>query len=624
MARKNQENDRYKSFTRRAILLGGAQAAAFTALGGRLYYLQVVESDKYAMLAEDNRISPRLLPPPRGLILDRKGVELAGNEPTYRAVVVPEQARDMEAILTAIAEIVPLSEEERARILKEASKKRAFVPITVKENLTWQQVSTLEVNAPSLPGVTIETGQIRTYPYGVPLAHIVGYVAAVSEEELTGDPLLELPSFRIGKNGVERQFDLSLRGRPGTSQVEVNAVGRVIRELAREEGTPGQDLQLTLDSGLQHYVYGRLSAERSATAVVLDVERGEVLALGSYPSYDPSAFTLGLSRAQWNDLSTDPQHPLINKTVRGTYAPGSTFKMVVALAAQEMGIGGGHEVYCPGHMTLGDTRFHCWKRWGHGKLHMVEALQQSCDVYFYDLAKRVGIDNIAAMARRLGLGAATGIELPGERDGLVPTKGWKLSYMGESWQAGETLVASIGQGFMLTSPLQLAVMTARLASGKAVTPTLLRNPENLGLEQTPREAEPLGIPEEHLQLVRSGMDAVTNDRKGTAYRARIDIEGMEMAGKTGTSQVRRITMAERAAGVTKNEDLPWRRRDHALFVAFAPVEKPRYACAVVVEHGGGGSKAAAPIARDILIETQRRDPLKDRADEQLAEALRDS
>ena len=266
MARKNQENDRYKSFTRRAILLGGAQAAAFAALGGRLYYLQVVESDKYAMLAEDNRISPRLLPPPRGLILDRKGLELAGNEPTYRAVVVPEQARDMEAILAAIAEIVPLSEEERERILKEASKKRAFVPITVKENLTWQQVSTLEVNAPTLPGVTIETGQIRTYPYGVPLAHIVGYVAAVSEDELTGDPLLELPSFRIGKNGVERQFDLPLRGKPGTSQVEVNAVGRVIRELSREEGTPGENLQLTLDSALQHYVYGRLSAERSATA----------------------------------------------------------------------------------------------------------------------------------------------------------------------------------------------------------------------------------------------------------------------------------------------------------------------------------------------------------------------
>ena len=624
MARKNQENDRYKSFTRRAILLGGVQAAAFSALAGRLYYLQVVESDKYAMLAEDNRISPRLLAPPRGPIYDRTGLELASNEPTYRAVVVPEQARDMVAILEAIGEIIPLSEEERKRILIDAARKRDFVPVTVKENLTWEQVSRLEVNAPSLPGVSIETGLIRSYPLGKPMAHIVGYVAAVSEDELTGDPLLELPSFRIGKSGVERQFDLALRGSPGNSQVEVNAVGRVIREISRQEGTPGQDLQLTIDAGLQHYVYGRLSAERSATAVVMDVEQGEVLALGSYPAFDPTAFTLGLSTEQWRSLSNDPQHPLTNKTIRGTYAPGSTFKMVVALAAQEAGLGGGHEVYCPGFMELGNGRFHCWKRWGHGKLTMTQAIQQSCDVYFYDLAKRVGIDAIAAMANRLGLGHQTGIELPGERDGLVPTKGWKLAYLGESWQGGETLVASIGQGFMLTSPLQLAVMTARLASGKAVTPTIVRNPEVLDPAFARQAPEPLGIPEAHLQLVRGGMDAVTNDRRGTAYRARIDIEGMEMAGKTGTSQVRRITMAERAAGVVKNEDLPWRRRDHALFVAFAPVDKPRYACAVVVEHGGGGSKAAAPIARDIMIETQRRDPLKDRDEGQLAEFLRES
>ncbi len=491
----------------------------------------------------------------------------------------------------------------------------------MKENLTWEQVSKLEVNAPTLPGVSIETGLIRSYPLGKPMAHIVGYVAAVSEDELTGDPLLELPSFRIGKSGVERQYDLALRGEPGNTKVEVNAVGRVIREVSREEGTPGEPLQLTIDAALQHYVYGRLSHERSATAVVLDVERGEVLALGSYPAFDPSAFTLGLSSDQWGKLVNNPQHPLTNKTIRGTYAPGSTFKMVVALAALEAGIGAGHEVYCPGHMTLGDGRFHCWKRWGHGDMTMIPAIQQSCDVYFYDVAKRVGIDAIAAMANRLGLGEPTGIELPGERPGLIPTKGWKLSYLGESWQMGETLVASIGQGFMLTSPLQLGVMTARLATGKAVTPTLIRNREALDPDWTPSEPADLGIPAEHLRLVHEGMDSVTNDRRGTAYRSRIDIEGMEMAGKTGTSQVRRITMAERAAGVVKNQDLPWRRRDHGLFVCYAPVEEPRYACAVVVEHGGGGSSAAAPIARDIMLEVQRRDPLKDRLDGQFAEIL---
>jgi penicillin-binding protein 2 len=456
------------------------------------------------------------------------------------------------------------------------------------------------------------------------MTHVLGYVAAVSERELTGDPLLELPGFRIGKTGVERQFDRGLRGSAGTRQVEVNAVGRVIRELSREEGEPGRELVATIDAGLQNFVHQRLMGERSAAATVLDVRSGEVLALSSVPSYDPNPFNLGLSGAQWRSLVGNSLSPLTNKSVTGLYAPGSTFKMIVALAALEAGIGPDYRAFCPGVMKLGRSKFHCWKRGGHGHMDMQNGIKQSCDVYFYDISRKIGVDRIAAMARRLGLGATTGIELPGEVEGTIPTKDWKLATIGEKWQGGETLVAAIGQGFVLTTPLQLAVMTARLANGGfALRPRLVRgfrgDPESDAEAHAvaPGEAdgaapaspfESLGIPDAHLRIVREAMDMVVNDRRGTAHKARIEREDWAMAGKTGTSQVRRITAAERAMGIFKNEDLPWRRRDHALFVGYAPVRKPRYCCAVVVEHGGGGSKAAAPIARDILTETQRRDP----------------
>ncbi len=624
MARNSNDQDRYRSFTRRAAMLGMGQLGLFSLLAGRLYYLQVVESDRYVMLAEDNRINVRLLAPPRGLILDRFGRELASNEPTYRAIVVPEQTNDLNALLDEMSRYSEISEAERDRVLREAHRKRSFLPITVKENLTWEEVSRIEVNAPDLPGVTIEAGETRSYPYGVPMSHIVGYVSAVSEEELTGDPLLELPGFRIGKSGIEKSYDTVLRGSPGNRQVEVNAVGRVIRELSRQEGVAGKATRLTIDAGLQAYAYGRLSGERSASSVVLDVETGDVLALANYPSFDPTPFTRGLTQLEWDTLVKDPSNPLSNKATRGAYAPGSTFKMIVALAALEMGIDAKQEAFCPGYVTLGNARFHCWKRWGHGKMDMHRAIRHSCDVYFYELSKKVGIDRISDMAKRLGLGLETGIDLPGEKSGLIPTRGWKISTIGEPWQMGETLITAIGQGFVTATPLQLAVMTARLASGLEIKPKLLQEPANPDFEgDAPPASASLNIPERHLEIVRQAMDAVTNDQRGTAYRARIAIEGQEMAGKTGTSQVRRISMAEREAGVVKNEDLPWRRRDHALFVAYAPVEKPRYCCSVVVEHGGGGSTTAAPIARDILIEAQRRDPLGKSTAEQLARASKE-
>lgn len=609
MGPMDRDTDRYRSLTRRALVLGGIKLGLMSTLVGRLYYLQVLESQRYTMLAEENRISLRLVAPSRGPIVDRFGVPLAVNQQNYRVVVVAERARNIQAALDAISQIVPLTDTDRRRVLREIQRKRRFVPVTVRENLSWDQVATIELNTPDLPGVSIEVGEIRHYPFAESTAHILGYVGAVSEAELThGDPVLSLPGFRTGKSGIEKHHEKALRGTAGTSQLEVNAVGRVIRELSRDEGQPGREVQLTIDVGLQQYVQERLAQEQSAACVVMDVHTGGVYALCSHPSYDPNQFTLGINAELWEDLLSNPTTPLSNKSVAGQYSPGSTFKMVVALAALESGlVNSRHSVFCPGHMDLGDHRFHCWKRGGHGTVDMVGALRHSCDIFFYDLGRRIGVDRIAEMAHRFGMGETLGLDLPHERPGLIPSTSWKKAALGSSWQQGETLVASIGQGYVLTTPLQLAVMAARLANGGfAVKPHLTKQIRQGAGEQT--VWPPIGIRKENLDVVLRGMTEVVNAPNGTAYKARIPIAGMEMGGKTGSAQVRRITMAERAAGLKKQEQLPWRERDNALFVAFAPLHAPRYACSVIVEHGGGGSSTAAPIARDVLIECQKRDP----------------
>jgi len=604
----DRDTDRYRLLTRRAAVLGGIKLAGLSALVGRLYYLQVVESARYTMLAEENRISLRLVAPSRGAIVDRFGTPLAVNQQNYRVVVVAERTRNVQDTLDKISKIVPLTDGDRRRVMRELHRRRRFVPVTVRENLTWEQVATIEMNTPDLPGVAIEVGEIRHYPHADATAHILGYVGAVSESELNGDPVLSLPGFRIGKAGIEKFHEKALRGTAGTSQLEVNAVGRVIRELSRDEGQPGREVQLTIDVGLQRFMQERLSQETSASAVVMDVHTGGIYGLCSHPSYDPNQFTMGINAELWEELLSNPATPLNNKAVAGQYPPGSTFKPVVALAALESGlISRNHTVFCPGHMDLGDHRFHCWKKGGHGTVDTVGALRHSCDVFFYDVARRIGIDRIAEMAHRFGMGQPTGLDLPHERAGLIPSVEWKKGALGKSWSPGESLIASIGQGYVLSTPLQLAAMTARLANGGyAVKPHLTKQIKALSSEQVIWPT--LGVKKENLDLVMRGMFEVTNAPNGTAYRSRITEPGFEMAGKTGSAQVRRITMAERSTGVKKNEDLPWRERDHALFIAFAPVDAPRYACSVFVEHGGGGSLVAAPIARDILLECQKRDP----------------
>ncbi|MFZ7092008.1 penicillin-binding protein 2 [Primorskyibacter sp. 2E233] len=581
--------------SRRGLILGGGQLAFAAVLALRMRHLQVDQADEFRLLAEENRINMRLIPPSRGRIFDRNGVVIAENEPTYRITLVREDAGDVEEVIKRLSMLVELDEDDLNRAQAEMKRTAPFFPVTVADRVSWEDISRVAVNAPALPGVTPEEGYSRVYPQHDTFAHVVGYVGPVSDRDLSRfedpPPLLRIPRFQIGKVGVESKFEEELRGHAGAKRVEVNAVGRVMRELDRREGEAGADLQLTVDSDLQDYVKARLGPE-SASVVVMDLEKGDVLAIASAPSYDPNKFVRGISVKDYSELRDNDHRPLASKTVQDAYPPGSTFKMVTALAAMDAGVVAPDEtVWCPGHMEVGSRRFHCWKRVGHGHMNLESALRESCDVYFYDLALKVGIENIAAMGRRLGLGEAHPLEMSAVTAGLMPDKAWKLRERGSAWVIGDSVNASIGQGFVLTSPLQLAVMSARIATGRSVTPRLVKSIN--GIETPSRGGDPLGLNESHLKQVRRGMYAVSNNRRGTAYRSRIIGEGYRMAGKTGTAQV--------LNRIVKN-DAPWEERDHALFVNFAPYDAPQIAVSVVVEHGGGGSTAAAPIARDVTLQ----------------------
>ncbi len=596
-----------RTINRRGLILGAAQLGFVGLLGLRIRQLQVEQVEEFRLLADGNRINIRLLQPARGLVFDRNGVPLARNEQNYSIVMIRDDVDDLEAVLSGLAQIVDLSPEDIERANGEISKSNPTVPITVADRLTWSEFAELAANSPALPGVRPDVTLSRSYPLDADFAPVLGYVGPVSDYDMTKgylsddrDPLLRIPRFQVGKFGVEAKMEHVLRGRAGHRREEVNALGRVMRQLDRKSSQPGSELQLTLDSRLQNYLQMRLDGE-SASAVVMEVGSGDVLAMGSTPSFDPNKFVRGISVADWDALRTNKYRPLANKAVQGTYPPGSTFKMITALAALHDGvIEPDTEVWCNGYTEVSDRRFHCWLKHGHGHVDLHSSLVESCDVYYYDIAARVGIEKIASMGRKLGFGQRFDLPLSGVQQGLMPDRNWKLRNRNADWVVGDTLNSSIGQGFVLSSPLQLAVMAARIASGKSVEPRMIKSID--GIEEPVPDPDQLGLASDHLQLVRKGMVDAVNFRRGTAYRSRIIADEMRMAGKTGTSQIRSITRAEREKGVIANEDLPWERRDHALFVCYAPYDAPKIACSVVVEHGGGGSRTAAPIARDIVLQ----------------------
>ena len=607
-----RDNERHKTLSRRSLFLFGGQIALLSGLVGRMYYLQVVESEKFKTLADENRISYRIIAPKRGRILDRYGRLMAINKLNYRVMMVPENVNDLKQILEKLTRIIDLSRYDLLRLKRDIKRYRSFTPILLKENLEWDKIAKIEVNTEQLEGIFIDVGEQRFYPSGSAVAAVCGYVSQVTDQQKKTDPLFSIPGFKVGKSGMEKFYDIALRGKSGSKQIEVNAFGRQIRELEKREGEEGKDVWLTIDLELQKYVSQRLARE-SASCVVMDIHKGDLLALVSTPSFDPNAFNRGLTKSEWQKILNNSRNPLNNKAISGQYAPGSTFKMVVALAALEKGIISNRSNYfCTGSLELGDSIFHCWKKNGHGKMNMTSAIAQSCDVYFYEVAKRLGIDAISSMARRLGLGQIFNIELSGEAKGLMPTREWKKKNKNSSWQQGETLLAGIGQGLILATPLQLAVMTSRIVNGgKAVTPRLTKgislNKSDLDSSNNSKlgNFKNIGINITNLDLVKKSMSFVTNSPQGTAFRARIIDPKYRFGGKTGTVQVRRISAEEREIGVKKNKDLEWHERDHALFVGYAPLSNPRYVVSVVVEHGGGGSTVAAPLARDILLKVQK-------------------
>jgi penicillin-binding protein 2 len=608
-----KDKSRYATFTRRSVGLGGGMTLVFAILAGRLYQLQIRNGEEYKAAAEDNRVSARLIAPPRGRILDRFGVELANNRRNYRVMIVAEQAKDgVDQALNTLSKVIQISDAQKKRIAQTIAENKKFMPVPVAENLSWEEFSRINMHLPYLPGVQPDVGETRDYPFNLEMVHILGYVAAVSPEDIKGDedPLLTQPGFRIGKKGIEKAFDQEARGEAGASRVEVNAYGRVMKQLDHEPGTVGKDIWLTIDAEVQKYAAQRL-ADQSAAAVVTDVQTGDIIAMVSTPGYDPNEFNVGITPDQWKALTEDDHKPLLDKTMSGTYPPGSTFKTVVAAAAVEAGLATpDYRVNCGGAITMGNHTFHCWlwsqSHRGHGPLDLEGGLKNSCDVFFYETARRLGIDKIQEVALKLGLGAPTGIELPGEKSGLIPSRDWKMKKYKVAWQQGDTLSAGIGQGYVTATPLQLALQASRIASGLNVSPRLVHMVGN-EVRHRPTPA-PLDFSTDALTRVRDGMNRVANEPGGTAYAFRISEPGYEMAGKTGTAQVRAYTEAQHGT-ITKNAALEWKLRDHGLFIGFAPVAQPKYACACIVEHGSDGHPQVL-AARDILLFTQKRDPLK--------------
>jgi penicillin-binding protein 2 len=597
MKRRNRpvitENSHAYTFTRRAMVLGGAQGALAAALAARMGWIAIHENERYKLLSESNRIQMRLIPPRRGWIVDRSGHPIAVNRSDFRVDLIPDRLKDPDRILAELTRLLELPLDEVERVKAELGRAAGYQPVPVAENLPFEKYAAVTVRLPEMPGVAPLRSFSRFYPDGAAVAHLVGYVGTPNKEEYEAEdklPLLITPGFKIGKEGLEKTMEPRLRGQPGAQRVEVTARGTLVRELTTLPDRSGSPLPLTIDAGLQTFAARRLG-EESGSVVVLDCLTGDILALASMPAYDPNSFTDGISQTEWKMLAQDERKPLLNKALNGLYPPGSTFKPMVAMALLRAGIDPKARINCPGGFQLGNRFFRCLGR--HGPMTMHTAIARSCNTYFYAMGRRAGIDVISAMGKRLGFGEKFDIPVVSQNYGTMPSAEWKKARYEKSaklverpdWTESDTLNTSIGQGFVIVNPLQLAVMAGRVASGLDIQPNLQRR-------KRPAPAA-LPFPKEHFDVVRAGMWEVVNGA-GTAGRSRLELPGVEMGGKTGTAQVRRIT------GGQRGQSGAWKYRDHGLFVCFAPTASPRYACSVVIEHGMGGARAAAPVAKDVL------------------------
>ena len=561
-------------------------------MGWRLYNIQILDSSKYKTLSKKNQIDLEILFPIRGKIFDRNKILIANNEKVYDLYLIPENTKSINNSLNNLSKFIDIDFAKRRKIIELSTKVKKFEKIKIFENISWSTLEKIETNKYKLEGIFIAEDHLRIYPYKEVFSHLLGYINKPNEKELALPFISKMPNLDIGKQGLEKFFNPVLVGKAGQREIEVNSNGRIIREISKIDSTRGEEVFLSIDARVQEYAINLLQSHRAGSINVINIKTGEILCMASTPTYDPNKIIKKPNTEYWENILSNTLSPLTNRSIQGLYAPGSTFKMIVAIAALKYGIINTDSTHsCNGKIEFGDRLYHCWKTNGHGNMNVTNAIKESCDVFFYEISKKLGIDKIAEVAEDFGLGKTFDISMPNQKKGIVPTKQWKKNKLGESWYAGETLIAGIGQGFVLTNPFQLAVMTSIIASdGKIVEPTILkRNDINFKINSKYKN---------EIKIIKNAMFKVVNENKGTAFSSRID--DIKFAGKTGTSQVRRISLSERESDDFRKKELEWKNRDHALFVGYMPHDDPQYAISVIIEHGGSGASTAAPIAKQIF------------------------
>ena len=577
---------------RRTFFLYIFKLCFFAGVGFRLFDIQISQSKKYKTLSKNNQIDLEVLFPIRGEIFDRNNKILATNKKVFDIYIIPENTNSINSSLNLLTEYIKIDFTNRRKIIDLSKKIKKFQKIKVAENISWETLERIEANKYNLPGVVIDEDYMRIYPFRDFFSHILGYISKPNQKELSLPFISKMPSIDIGKKGVEKSFNLSLVGKPGQREIEVNSYGRIIREISRKNSAKGKKLVLTIDSRIQVYSQNLLKDHLAGSIVVMSVKTGEVLCMASTPTYDANKIIQKPNIKYWESLLENNLSPLTFRSIQGLYSPGSTFKMIVAIAALKNGIiKPDSKTFCEGKIEYGDRLYHCWKTKGHTSMDVVDAIKESCDVFFYELAKKLGIDKIAEVAHDFGLGQSYDFSLENQKEGIIPTKKWKKENKGESWYGGETLIAGIGQGFVLANPLQLAVMISIIASdGKQIKPSLIiKDDYNFQVNNKYKK---------EIKIIKTALFKAVNEYKGTAFKSKL--EKINFSGKTGTSQVTKISLSERESEDFRKKEIEWKNRDHALFVGYMPSKNPEYAISVIIEHGGSGASTAAPIAKQIF------------------------
>ena len=588
----SEQKKQVSTYNRRTFFLFLLKLSLFTAVGWRLYNIQILDSSKYKTLSKKNQIDLEILFPVRGKIFDRNKILIANNEKVYDLYLIPENTKSISNTINDLSKFIDIDFAKRRKIIDLSTKVKKFEKIKIFENISWSTLEKIETNKYKLEGIFIAEDYLRIYPYKEVFSHLLGYINKPNEKELALPFISKMPNLDIGKQGLEKSFNPVLVGKAGQREIEVNSNGRIIREISKIDSIKGQEVYLSIDARVQEYAINLLQSHRAGSINVINIKTGEILCMASTPTYDPNKIIKKPNKEYWENILSNTLSPLTNRSIQGLYAPGSTFKMIVAIAALKYGIINTDSTHsCTGKIEFGDKVYHCWKTKGHGKMDVTNAIKESCDVFFYEISKKLGIDKIAEVAEDFGLGKIFDISMSNQKKGIVPTKKWKKTTLGESWYAGETLISGIGQGFVLTNPFQLAVMTSIIASnGKIIEPSILKRDE-INFKQNEKYSKEINI-------IKKAMFKVVNENKGTAFKSRID--DIKFAGKTGTSQVKRISLSERESDDFRKKEQEWKNRDHALFVGYIPHDDPQYAISVIIEHGGSGASTAAPIAKQIF------------------------